>query len=274
MSEQVKICIRFSYDGTRYCGSALQKFNENTVTNDIVKALVSNRIYKENPVFAGRTDKGVSASNMVASFYVKNIEKMNYAAVIQTFLPSTIIVAAFAIVNDDFDARHDCTERHYKYVFRNQHDIEKMQSCCEKILRFTSFINLCKKSEERSLKQKDKKLKDDYYKRKLNDLTITILDNKFCVMDVKGRSFLHNMVRKIFWLVKNYATGTVDDDFVEKVKNEVVECGTESPENLIFYKATYTKEIAWIINHKNKQKLQQIYEEKLLATELLKIKLE
>lgn len=273
MEDCIKIAIRFSYDGTHYSGSALQKHNENTVTQQIVKALKQAKIYIENPTFAGRTDKGVSASNMVASLFVKNVKNMNFAAVLQSHLPSSIIMSAYAIVNCDFSARYDCVERHYKYVFKCVYDIAKMQKCCNKILEFDNFKSLCKRSEERCLSHKGIQIDEKYYERKLNSLEIDRIGN-FCVMNIKGRSFLHNMVRKIFWLIKNYALDKVDDKFLEDVKCSTKECGTDAPENLIFYAASYEKTIPWIENNRAKQKLQQLFDSKALELELHKIKLD
>ncbi|KAM0674105.1 pseudouridine synthase deg1 [Gurleya vavrai] len=269
---KIKLAIKFSYTGTLFHGSALQKSNNNTVSQHIINALQKTKIYLEDPVFAGRTDKNVSAKNMVASFYVIRINGMDYSKVIQDRLPIGIVLNSYAFVNDDFDARHDCIMRHYKYFFFENYDLERMNFCCEKLLEVENFRSLCKRSKEKNCRKQNLILKDDFYNRKLISLKI-IKEKKINILDIKGRSFLHNMVRKIFWVVENYSDGKIDDKFFEKIENGTAECGIANPENLIFCCAEYSCKIEWIYIENNSKKHIESVKKLQLEIELQNFKL-
>lgn len=246
MSNEIKkLAIKFSYIGKNYHGLALQNQHP-TIASHLIHALKKSQIYIEDPIFAGRTDKKVNAKAMVATFKVKFISNMNYIAVINQHLPNDINVKAYAFVNDFFSARFDCQSRHYKYYFHFNGDLMKMQSACDKIKTFKNFKSLCRMSKE--MKEKD----DTFFYRSIDNLMIYQVNGIYC-MDVRARSFLYNMVRKIFWTVESYALGKINDHDLERIANGEFECGTGSAENLVFCCANYNCDIDWIEYTKNNE---------------------
>lgn len=64
---------------------------------------------------AGRTDKGVHASNMVLSLPAS--QKLPYHVILNRLLPEDIEIKGMAYVEDEFCARIDCKLRVYRYYF-------------------------------------------------------------------------------------------------------------------------------------------------------------
>ncbi|KAM0686983.1 hypothetical protein COBT_001787 [Conglomerata obtusa] len=146
-----------------------------------------------------------------------------------------------------------------------------MQICCDKIKNFTTFINLCKRSEEKNLRKRNELIREDYYMRKLDELTINV-NGDVCIMEVRGRSFMHNMVRKIFWVVSHYGQGLIDNNYLDDLHTGNGQCGIADPENLIFCCATYKNEIYWIKNNFCKDKYKQSVQHFKILYELEKEK--
>ncbi|EJW02917.1 tRNA pseudouridine synthase A [Edhazardia aedis USNM 41457] len=365
MTEKLtKIAIKFSYDGTNYSGLALQPDENNTIAHHIHKSLEKYNFYDSAVVFCGRTDAGVSASNMIASFYIKNYAKgMNVGAMINNALPDEIVIKEWALVDDKFDARRDCRQRHYKYFFSLNEEfiatignnkifeninreceimrisetpdrkvkkckfsdkscknitestlnndlhcknilkenfvktgvfsilngtqplivhkiksdftdlkkfclselekstqsiskiknvteyidivLSRMDYCIEKIKPLKNFKNFCKKSCEKQLNRNGKNIDEKFYLRTLNLLEIkkTESTDNFFYMNVKARSFLHNMVRKIFYVVFNYGIGLLSDKNINDIIEGEISAGCAQSENLMFCCGFYECEI-------------------------------
>ncbi|WP_267524588.1 tRNA pseudouridine(38-40) synthase TruA [Campylobacter sp. MG1] len=104
--------IIFSYDGSRFCGSAKQP-NMNCVQNMLDEALKTVGIFTPS-IFASRTDKGVHAKCNVAkieSNYKLNekfvIKKLNY--VLNGIFIKNLIIC-------EFEPRFDAKIRSYRYI--------------------------------------------------------------------------------------------------------------------------------------------------------------
>ncbi|AJC87905.1 tRNA pseudouridine(38-40) synthase TruA [Campylobacter insulaenigrae] len=108
--------LTFSYDGSKFQGSASQP-HKNTVQDKLAQVLGHLGIY-EKILFASRTDKGVHATNAVASVeideyfrdfvYLKN--KINY------FAHPYIHVKNIQQIPQTFQVRFDVKKRKYYYV--------------------------------------------------------------------------------------------------------------------------------------------------------------
>lgn len=256
MNQIKRIGLRFSYIGRNYHGLALNK-DKPTIAEALIKALKKCKIFCSNPTFCGRTDTGVNAKNMVASLDI-NIysENINYVAILNSHLPKDIKITGYAFL-EDFNARYDCIQRHYKYFFTEYH--EKMEWVVDKLRGVKNFKSLCRKTNGQSTCKRCRdgpsyidqdgiycacKIPTDY-SRNIDSIEIKKSGDLY-FLDIKARSFLHNMIRKIYWLIISYATGRVDEFFVEVICSGEGYCGTEKAENLVFCCAKYDREIEWV----------------------------
>lgn len=254
-----RVALKFSYIGRNYNGLALAE-NKPTIASALIKALKATKLYYTNPVFCGRTDTGVNAKSMVASIDIKVLSnKINLVAVLNTKLPDDIIIIAYAFV-DDFNARFDCVQRHYKYFFTDWNI--KMEWVVEKLKHVKNFKALCRTPQQttktcKHCRNNENSINIDPphkitcscnkpidFNRTIDSIKIIKTNNLF-YLDVKARSFLHNMIRKMFWLINSYGKGRVDELFVESICVGKGYCGTERAENLVFCCAKYEKCIEW-----------------------------
>jgi tRNA pseudouridine38/39 synthase len=232
------IALKISYDGTAYSGLAEFKYG-NTVGNHIRNALLMSTL-GEKITYAGRTDSGVSAVGMIASLYVKSrcsfssnrynlipedSMEFNYEKILNSYLPNDIRILGWAPVEEEFNARFTCIQRKYRYYFcKDGYDLGKMQEMCETIKNMKNFYNFSKHSDESAR-----------YERTI-DVCQILEDGNLMYLDIRARSFLHNMVRKIFWVLDKTGKSEVFD--FESV-------GISDPNNLIFYEAVYPMKLSF-----------------------------
>ena len=302
MEETRKIAIELCYDGTKFYGSAPQK-NKPTVAGCLIEALIKSKVFvNDKLVFAGRTDKNVSAVGMVVSLEVQkkisqkvvqeineevvqeinkeigeeandtmitqsdinnsqsnlslqnfesninipiNKHMINYDAILNRFLPPTIRITGWCFVPDNFSARFNCNLRKYKYFFyKKQLDINLMQEGCKILKKATHFQNLSKKTKE------IKSLDDDYFYRPIQTINIEETnDFDIFVLNIISISFIHNMIRKIFWALKQLGLGLITINELEKIARitdeEDVAVGTEIGEALLFCGAGFDIPLEW-----------------------------
>ncbi len=114
-----RIALIVEYEGTRYCGSQLQR-KAPTVQSEVEEALWKLSGERIRVKMASRTDSGVHARGQVVSFSTRSslglaafVDGMNY------YLPEDIAVKASFRVDDSFDVRRNATYREYKYYILN-----------------------------------------------------------------------------------------------------------------------------------------------------------
>ena len=113
--------ISFTYRGTDFHGSQTQP-NGNTVQAEMEAAFATILRMPVALTFAGRTDAGVHAEQMVAHFDVEKAIPTNLGARLNNLLPNSIAVRSIVPVKDDAHARFDAIERTYYYRVTTQKD--------------------------------------------------------------------------------------------------------------------------------------------------------
>ena len=113
--------ITFAYDGTDFHGSQTQP-NGNTVQAEMEAALATIMRQPVPLTFAGRTDAGVHAEQMVAHFDWPDKLPTNLGARLNNLLPASIAVTGIRHVTDKAHARFDATERTYYYRITTRKD--------------------------------------------------------------------------------------------------------------------------------------------------------
>lgn len=113
------IKLTIEYDGTAYAGWQVQP-NGLAVQEVIEKALAGLVKDSVRLVSSGRTDAGVHARGMVASFRTNSsIPVKAFCEGLNSFLPSDIAIREASEVAVDFNPRRDAVAKHYRYMVLN-----------------------------------------------------------------------------------------------------------------------------------------------------------
>ena len=150
--------VTFSYLGTDFHGSQSQP-NGNTVQAELEAAFATILRQPVPLTFAGRTDAGVHAEQMVAHFDFDKALPANLSGRLNNLLPSSIAVSDIRPVADDAHARFDARERTYYYRITTRKypflcathtrvapglDFEAMNQAAQCLLGRQDFASFCR----------------------------------------------------------------------------------------------------------------------------------
>ena len=196
----MRYCLLFEYDGEKYHGWQVQP-DAVTVQQIITKCLGDILNQNISLVGAGRTDSGVHATSMYAHFDTKNpIEKKDFLARINLYLPKDISIIEFLSVKDKSHARFDALSRTYKYFITQNKDpfrIDQSYFC-----KYELDLKLMNRAAKILLKFDDfecfSKSKTDVktFLCKINYAELKE-DKGLIIFTINANRFLRNMVRAI-----------------------------------------------------------------------------
>lgn len=116
----MRIALVLEYDGSRYCGWQSQP-TACSVQTAIEGALAQIAQEDIRIVAAGRTDAGVHALYQVVHFDTQTKRPINaWIRGTNALLPDDIAIRWATEMPQQFHARHDAVERHYRYFLLNQ----------------------------------------------------------------------------------------------------------------------------------------------------------
>ncbi|XP_066495525.1 tRNA pseudouridine(38/39) synthase [Tiliqua scincoides] len=164
------VALKVAYLGWGYQGFASQENTNNTIEEELFKALSKTRLVESRQTSnyhrCGRTDKGVSAFGQVISldlrsnFSVKAVnegestkkhkansasEEICYTHILNRVLPPDIRILAWAPVDSSFSARFSCLKRTYCYFFPCADlNVTLMNAAAQRFVGTHDFRNLCK----------------------------------------------------------------------------------------------------------------------------------
>lgn len=222
-----KYLIYLQYHGARYCGSQKQNKNlepkQNTIQEELEKALSTLKKQNISTIFSGRTDAGVSAYSQCAHFVSDEIEDLNkFQYSMNSILPDDIAVLKIVPVPDDFHAQMSAKYRHYQYKIKMSNVKPIFDTCCfytrqklnvERLNNMLSYLvgehdfSAFKSHSENpatvcTLYKATASQKDDY---------ITI--------DIIGNRFLYNMVRTIIGTLLMIEKKNLDESAMLEILN-------------------------------------------------------
>jgi tRNA pseudouridine38-40 synthase len=209
------------YDGGAFHGLQFQPALR-TVAGALETAL--SRLFHEavKITAAGRTDAGVHATGQVVSFSAERdfpIERLRLALNAST--PRDLAVRDAALVADGFSARFDALERIYDYLILNRGfpsavwrarawhvprpiDDARFAAAAAPLLGEHDFVTYCGELPERGGTVRD--VREIALLRRGDLLRVT----------VRGKGFLHRMVRVMVGTLVGCATGYRDVDFARR----------------------------------------------------------
>lgn len=172
-SENVRVRLDISYDGTDFHGWASQKGDLRTVQGVLEDKLSLVTRHPITLVVAGRTDAGVHADGQVAhadipaeAFEQRSLTRPeDLVRRLSRMLPPDIRLSSASTAPEGFDARFSALRRHYVYrvttsdagprpvrsrdtaVWRKSVELDKVQAAADALLGLNNFAAYCKARE-------------------------------------------------------------------------------------------------------------------------------
>jgi tRNA pseudouridine38-40 synthase len=220
--------VMIAYDGREFTGSQRQP-DKRTVEDECIRAL--KRINAIDTVkdsrfrAASRTDRGVSALCNVIVFETgfnrdRLLQALNAAS-------EKVYFYAYAEVGPDFSPRR-VKQRWYRYFLSvgKEFDIDLMERTAEEFVGKHDFKRFCRAEGKISEKT-------------IDSITMTRLGDMI-VIDLKGRAFLRNMVRRMVAAMIAVADGTSTiQDVREALEGRDLSFGIVPPESLVLMQIDY-----------------------------------
>ena len=221
----MRVVLLCRYDGSRYHGFQIQP-NNNTVQEEIEKALKKINKKDIRVYMSGRTDSGVHAYGQVLHFDTElNIPNEAWKKALNANLPADIRIFGVTTSNEDFHVRYNSTRKtyHYKlYIGQNvdpfllnyvgQHkynfNFEKAQKTLNYFIGEHDFSSFCSKNSS-----VEDKIREIYYFNMYYDKTNPRVIN----FDICGNGFLYNMVRIIIGTIQDVAAGKYEAEYVKEI---------------------------------------------------------
>ena len=225
-----RAAVRIAYLGKDYCGSQYQP-GFRTVMGDIITDLERISGGKDAEWFdlkaAGRTDKGVNASDNVVVFNTTFDEDDELLKALNS-VSKGVIYKSSVTVDDDFNPRF-ANSRTYRYVLpADGLDLELAKECSELFLGRHDFIRFCKAD--------DKPTEID-----LGSITVE-KDDKRIIMTFTSQYFLWNMIRKIVAAVEMVARGErTMEDVKDALNGKEINFGLARPDALTLTEVRYDR---------------------------------
>jgi len=215
------IKITIEYDGTCYCGWQIQPngLSVQQVVEDALNKLLGETVRVRS---SGRTDAGVHATGMVASFQTT---KQNFPlrAIVDGsnhFLPPDIVILTASEVSPGFKAIGDAVAKHYRYSILNS-------AVRSPLRRFTSWyvrepLDLdamreaaaCFPGRHDFAAFRASNCSAKTTIRRIDSVDI-IRNNDMIFIDVIGEGFLKNMVRVISGTLVDIGKGRFRPDHLQ-----------------------------------------------------------
>jgi len=240
---RLKAVIEF--DGTDFFGWQVQP-DKVTIQGEIENALEQITGEKIRITGAGRTDAGVHALGYVASFvYDGGLTPDRLQIALNSVLPRSIFIKSIEEVSDSFDAKRDAASKLYRYrIIRARSplrrataweyhyplDISKMRAAADLLVGEHDYAALCEVDDPR------------------HSLTVDSIDileeGDEIVIEVRGRSFLYKMVRRMVGVATECGRGKIEPQTVLKLFNRAkpVQTITAPANGLVLVKVVYPKE--------------------------------
>ncbi|MBA7606265.1 tRNA pseudouridine synthase A [subsurface metagenome] len=241
----MRLAAVIEYDGTNLFGWQTQP-ERVTVQGEIEKALRQITGKEIRITGAGRTDAGVHALGQVASFdYKESLPPDRLQIALNSVLPRSIFIKSIEEVSDSFDAKRDAASKLYRYriirarsplrraaawEYQYPLDISRMRAAADQLVGSHDYASLCEVDDPRS------------------SLTLDSIDIREegdeIIIEVKGRSFLYKMVRRMVGVMTECGRGKIEPEIIPQLfsRTKPVQTITAPANGLVLVKVVYPKE--------------------------------
>ena len=191
-------------------------------------------------------------SNVEKSKGYSDDDEIDYIYLLNKRLPPSIRVTSWSAVDEQFDARHSCISRSYRYYFfPTDYDVGILRKLCCEFIGLHNFINFCKKDP----------LIDSYWRRIYEFEVIDCPEGKSMMtyFYVRGNAFLHHQIRYMVSLLFEIASGRLEETALTRylhTENAIQdrEFCLATPENLCFWGCIYDSrsKLSWNYSFKGR----------------------
>lgn len=196
----IKLIIE--YDGTNYAGWQVQPngVSIQEVVEDALARLTGDVIRLRS---SGRTDSGVHARGMVASFQtVKTLPVRAFSDGLNTLLPEDIAVRDAVEVSTEFNPRRDALGKHYQYTILNsdrrspldRRVVWRLGGSLDRTAMAEAAGYLVGEYDFSAFRASNCGARTTV--KRIDSITVTSR-GEYIIIDVKGSGFLKNMIRII-----------------------------------------------------------------------------
>ena len=216
----IKLTIEF--DGTSYAGWQIQLngLAIQQVMEESLARLVGHQVRLHG---SGRTDAGVHARGMVATFATdRPLPLRAFSDGLNSLLPPEIAVLDAQEVPDDFHPRFDAKGKHYRYTIFNgkrrapllRHTAWFVRGGLDLAAMRRAAIHLVGEHDFTAFRAANCAAKTSV--RTVWSVDIS-RDGELVLIDVKGRGFLKNMVRIMAGTLVEVAQGKMSPDIIPRL---------------------------------------------------------
>ncbi len=242
------IKMLIEYDGSKYKG--WQKLGEANESNNMtiqgkLESVLSIMAGEDISVIGcGRTDAGVHALNYTANFHTNsNLTTEKMAEYLYKYLPEDIQVKSIKDCSERFHSRYNALSKTYIYRINNKSrrnlftrkyeytvaealNIDKIKKAASYLIGTHDFQSFT------TLKSKKKSTVKTIY-----SINITKTDD-LIEIEIKGNSFLWNMVRIICGTLIEVGKGVLEPESIKDILNQKKrqEAGPNAPAHALFLK--------------------------------------
>lgn len=240
--------LDIAYDGSHFFGYAKQP-QFRTVQGDLEAALFVHTGPVDTSV-AGRTDKGVHATEQVVSFSSEALDIERVQRSLNSMLAPTIAIHRIEEVDDGFHARYSATGRAYRYRIHNSavHDpfrspvmwtyaprleASAMDAAAQCLVGEHDFAAFCRK---RGNAPTIRRVTWAGWRRSADIVEMSIGANSFC----------HQMVRSIVAMSAEIGRGRLEVGDMQQVldsRDRAITKGAAPPEGLTLVAVSYGDEL-------------------------------
>ncbi|NWW98993.1 PUS3 synthase, partial [Caloenas nicobarica] len=235
-----RAALKIAYLGWGYQGFSSQENTQNTVEEQLFRALRTTRLVPDRQTAryqrCGRTDKGVSAFGQVISLDLRSNLKqpssaetageLRYAHMLNRVLPPDIRVLAWAPVGPEFSARFSCLQRTYRYFFpRETLDVALMHRAAQRYVGTHDFRNFCKMDVANGVTNFQRTVLSAAVTPADADGAEKLPENPFGLwcFEVTGQAFLYHQVRcmvaVLFLIGQGMERPEIIDELLDVEKN-------------------------------------------------------
>ena len=239
-----------AYDGSNFHGFA-RNDPVPTVAGVLSDALEQILGHGVDLACAGRTDRGVHARAQVVSFDAdaQRIDPVRLVRSLNRMCGPAMAASGAAIAAADFDARHSCTGRVYRYRVLNSPapdplaarlcwhverrlDLEAMRDGADRLVGDHDFSSFCRRNRSKLNQSMVRTVRRAVWWR----------EGDMAVFEIEARSFCHQMVRSLVALLVSVGKGghkPSDMDAIIAARDRHATPSPAPPQGLVLWAALY-----------------------------------